>query len=270
VPSCACCCAAVRVEWGRWGGGEPSPGFGVFVFVYLGGCIFSLSNRPSLPPPTSRSPLLCLFACVCVCNGSAPLAPWPSTYIPFKLLSHSPRHGGWGEGDGGRAHTHALSSRGPPPMHTYGPPSPHTQCTRITRTLYHSAPTHLCNNREGDRDGMGAMKSWPSYDTSWPSLPRAPVTPNNTPCQPSKQGSTATRRLHTKGSSLHDQSITPPRVVQCAGAVMAVTRGHMTGTPPRVVQCAGALMAVRRAHMTGTPPRVVQCAGARMAVTGAT
>ena len=89
----------------------------------------------------------------------------------------------------------------------------------------------------------------PSYDTSWPSLPRAPVTPNNTPCQPSKQGSTATRRPHTKGSSLHGQGITPPRVVQCAGALKAVKRGHMTGTPPRVVQCAGALMAVKRGHM---------------------
>ena len=45
-----------------------------------------------------------------------------------------------------------------------------------------------------------------------------PATPtcdtNNTPCQPSKQGSTATRRPHTKGSSLHDQGTTPPlRVV---------------------------------------------------------
>ncbi len=146
---------------------------------------------------------------------------------------------------------------GPPPMHPCSPPCPHTHCSRYTHTLYHSAPTHLCNNRwEGDRDGMGAMTSWPSYDTSWPSLPRPPVTPSNTPCQPSKQGSTATRRPHTKGSSLHDQGTTPPRVVECAGAVMAVKRGHMTGTPPHVVQCAGTLMAAKGGHMTGTPPRV--------------
>ncbi len=147
------CCAAVRVEWGRWGGGEPSPGFGVFVVVYLGGCIFSLSNRPSLPPPTSRSRLLCLFAYVCFAMA---VHHWPLGLAPAFPSSCCRIHrgmGGWG-GGGGRAHTLALSSRGTPTHAPLLTPSPHTQCTRITRTLHHPAPTYLCNNRwEGGRDG---------------------------------------------------------------------------------------------------------------------
>ncbi len=173
-----------------------------------------------------------------------------------------------GGGGGGRAHTHALYSRGTP---THAPllPSPPT-CNAHASPAHSTTPPPLTFATTGGRGtGVGAMTSWPSYDSSWPSLPRAAETPNNTPCQSSKQGSTATRRPHTKGSSLHDQGTTPPRVVQCAGAVIAVTGEHDGYTATRCAVCRGT-HGSDRGHMTGTPPRVVHCAGALMAVKRAT
>ena len=120
---------------------------------------------------------------------------WPLGLAPTSPSSCCHIHRGMG-GWGGGAVVVPIHTRcppgGPPPMHPCSPPPP-TRNAHASPAPSTTPPPLTFVTTGGRGTGMGGMTSWPSYDTSWPSLPRAPVTPNNTPRQPSKQGSTATR-----------------------------------------------------------------------------
>ncbi len=218
---------------------------------------------------------------------------WPLGLAPTSPSSCCCIHrgmGGWGGGWGWRwpcPYTRAVLQGDPHPCTLARRPSPHTQCTRVTHTLYHPAPTHLCNNRwEGDRDGCHdklallrhklALPATPTSDTQQHAMPtkQTGVDGDSTPPHkrelPARPGYyTATRCAvcrcsHDSEEGPHD-GYTATCCAVCRGT-HGSEEGPHDGTPPRVVRCAGALMAVKRGHMTGTPPRVVQCAGALMAV----
>jgi hypothetical protein len=91
---------------------------------------------------------------VCVCVFAMAVHHWPLGLAPTSPSSCCRIYRGMGGGRWSCPYTRAVLQGDPRPCTLAHRPSPHTQCTRITRTLYHPAPTHLCNNRlEGHRDG---------------------------------------------------------------------------------------------------------------------
>jgi hypothetical protein len=97
-----------------------------------------------LPPPSpliSAFPSAAFYWCVrvCVCNGSVPLAPWPSTYVPFKLY-HIHRS----MDEGGMVavavpHSRAVSRGTPTHAPLLTPLPPHSMHTG-TQHLHHLPP----------------------------------------------------------------------------------------------------------------------------------
>jgi hypothetical protein len=163
VQGAACAVVCVSLCWSACGVGEVGrralAGVWCFCSCISRGLHF-LPEQSALPPPTSRSPLLCLFACVCFAIA---VHHWPLGLAPKSPSNCCRIHrgmGGWGCGGGGGRASHTRCPPGDPHPCTLTPlsPSPHTQFTRIIRTLYHPTATHLSNNRwEGDRDGCHDM-----------------------------------------------------------------------------------------------------------------
>ena len=159
VQGAACAVVCVLLCWSARGVGEV--GRRRALAGVQGSCccvsrgLHFLPEQSALPPSSSHFAFpSAVFVCVCV--FAMAVHHWPLGLAPTSPSSCCRIHRGMGVGGGGggRAIHTRCPPGGPPPMHPCSHPSPHTQCTRSTRTLYHPAPTHLCNNRwEGDRDG---------------------------------------------------------------------------------------------------------------------
>ncbi len=177
VQGAACAVVCVLLCWSVRGVGEVGrralAGVWCFCCCVSRGLHF-LPEQSALPPPSHFAFPSAVFVCVCV--FAMAVHHWPLGLAPTSPSSCCRIHRGMGEGGAVVVPIHTCCPPGgPPPMHPCSPLFPHTQCTRITRTLYHPAPTHLRNNSwEGDRDGCYdklALPATPTSDTQQHAMP---------------------------------------------------------------------------------------------------